>query len=62
MGASTKSPNLVMVTEYLDGGSLFDIIHKRKKRFTVDQVLRMMKQVAYGVNYLHMNKPMIIHR
>ena len=62
MGSSTKTPNLVMVTEYLEGGSLFDILHKRKKRFTVDQVVRMVKQVAVGMNYLHLHKPMIIHR
>jgi len=62
MGAATKPPNLVMVTEYLDGGSLFDIIHKRKKRFTIEQVVRMIKQVSYGMTYLHLNKPMIIHR
>lgn len=51
-----------MVTEYLDGGSLFDIIHKRKKRFNIDQIVKMIKQIAAGLNYLHLHRPMIIHR
>jgi serine/threonine protein kinase len=51
-----------MVTEFLEGGSLFDVMHKRKKKLDVAQVIRIAKQVAVGMNYLHLRQPQIIHR
>jgi predicted Ser/Thr protein kinase len=62
MGASTAPPNLCMVTEFLAGGSLFEIIHQRKQQFPLSTILKMALQTACGLNYLHLSNPPIIHR
>ena len=51
---------MCMVTEFLEGGSLFDVIHKRKKKLDVMSVLVVAKQTALGLNYLHLSH--VIHR
>jgi serine/threonine protein kinase len=53
---------LLIVTEYLSGGSLFDFIHKAKAPLDDRMILRMAKDIAVGVNYLHSFKPTILHR
>jgi len=60
MGASTNPPNLTFVTEFLAGGSLFDIL--QAKKLTIDAYLfkRMSREIAQGMNYLHLSG--IIHR
>mmetsp|Transcript_25791 Transcript_25791/g.42345 ORF Transcript_25791/g.42345 Transcript_25791/m.42345 type:complete len:588 (-) Transcript_25791:400-2163(-) len=62
MGACTQPPNLCIVTEFLDGGSLYDAMHKRHVKFNRKQIIKMMVQAARGLNYLHLSKPRIIHR
>eukprot|EP01101_Sappina_pedata_P008391 TRINITY_DN4638_c0_g1_i1.p1 TRINITY_DN4638_c0_g1~~TRINITY_DN4638_c0_g1_i1.p1 ORF type:complete len:638 (+),score=270.87 TRINITY_DN4638_c0_g1_i1:222-1916(+) len=62
MGASTKPPNLTMVTEFLNGGSLFDAIHTRKQQFQYNTIIKIALQAAAGLNYLHLSHPPIIHR
>lgn len=60
MGASTNPPNLTFVTEFLAGGSLFDVL--QAKKLTIDNYLfkRMAREIAQGMNYLHLSN--IIHR
>jgi serine/threonine protein kinase len=60
MGASTKPPHLCMVTEYLDGGSLYEKIHQKKEKLDLKSLLYVGKQTAFGLNYLHLSD--IIHR
>ncbi|PRP83919.1 hypothetical protein PROFUN_08856 [Planoprotostelium fungivorum] len=73
MGASTKPPNMCMITEYMDGGSVYDLIHKRKAgrssrgssdvlqtKLNMKETLYILKQTAFGLNYLHLSN--IIHR
>jgi len=62
IGACTNPPNLCMVTEFLNGGSLFDAVHKRKQQFPIQTILKMAHQAACGLNYLHLSTPPIIHR
>jgi serine/threonine protein kinase len=62
MGACTQPPNLCMVTEFLNGGSLFDALYKRKQQFPTPTIMKMAYQSAAGLNYLHLGNPPIIHR
>jgi len=62
MGAVTVPPELCMVTEYMDGGSLYDAMHKKKVRLNTHQILKIATQAARGLNYLHLCNPKIIHR
>ena len=44
MGVVTKPPNLCIVTEYLQNGSLFDLLHKNKRDIsTKDKVKYILK-------------------
>ena len=61
MGASTQNPaNLFIVTEFLDRGCLYNVIHN--PLLTDDQTCRMIEQVVLAVNFLHGRTPRIIHR
>lgn len=51
-----------MVMEYLEGGSVFDVMHKRKKKLDLGKAILLAKQAALGMNYLHLQKPQVIHR
>jgi serine/threonine protein kinase len=48
-----------MITEYMPGGSLFDLIHKTEnssKLLTEERILNICEDVALGMNYLHSRK------
>ena len=62
MGACTQPGKLAIVTEYLEGGSLFDVLHRRRMVLTEEQRVRVCKDVAKAVNYLHHFEPQVIHR
>ena len=42
-----------MITEYLDGGSLFDLLHKKHVKIKDDQLILVCEDIALGLNYLH---------
>ena len=48
-----------MITEFMDSGSLFDLIHKNKDRekiLTDERIFSICEDVALGMNYLHSRK------
>eukprot|EP01119_Soliformovum_irregulare_P007285 TRINITY_DN1968_c0_g1_i1.p1 TRINITY_DN1968_c0_g1~~TRINITY_DN1968_c0_g1_i1.p1 ORF type:complete len:386 (+),score=93.85 TRINITY_DN1968_c0_g1_i1:168-1160(+) len=59
-GAYMKDDTLMLVMEYCDGGSAFDILNARGITFTEDQVAAICACVTNGLAYLHANR--IIHR
>jgi len=59
IGACTRVPNLCIVFEYMQGGSVFDYI-RRQGPLSVDQVVRVGVEVARGMDYLHQMH--IVHR
>ncbi|KAK7275851.1 hypothetical protein RIF29_16977 [Crotalaria pallida] len=63
MGAVTKRPHLSIVTEYLPRGSLYRLIHRPASGEVMDarRRLKMILDVAKGINYLHCLKPPIVH-
>ena len=48
-----------MITEFMESGSLFDLIHKNKDRekiLTDERIFSICEDVALGMNYLHSRK------
>lgn len=45
-----------MITEYLEQGSLFDHIHKKKTKFSNARILSIIEDMALGMAYLHGRK------
>ena len=63
MGVSQTKHELCIVTEYCEGGSLFELLHqKRGIRISLKQKLKMAKDIAIGMQFLHTAEPPIIHR
>nr|AFC37605.1 serine threonine protein kinase [Piper colubrinum] len=60
IGACTKPPSLCIVTEFMSGGSLYDVLHKKKGVFKLPTLLKVALDVSKGMNYLHQNN--IVHR
>lgn len=62
MGASIDK-QLAIVSEYCAGETLFRLLHERKDiQISHKQQLKMLKDIAQGMNYLHESVPPIIHR
>lgn len=62
MGACTELGHLMIVTELMPKGSLGDLLANTKIEITLLQKIKMMKDIALGMNWLHCSKPPIIHR
>eukprot|EP00438_Fugacium_kawagutii_P036841 Skav204451 [mRNA] locus=scaffold1298:274029:274958:+ [translate_table: standard] len=59
---STLEPPYLIVTEFLAGGSLFDLLYKRSTKLSLWQQLKILLDVASGMRYLHEQKPCVLHR
>lgn len=55
----TSEPLLVM--EYMDHGSLYDILHNKTFVLEGDCILPILRDVARGVRFLHAADPQVIH-
>ncbi|CAE8612636.1 unnamed protein product [Polarella glacialis] len=62
IGACLTPPNLVIVTEFMPGGSLHHLLHKAKTPLTIGQQAKMALQVCEGAAFLHSSKPPVVHR
>ena len=51
---------IFIVTEYIEGGTLFENLKKNNYHFTEKHAAKIMKQIAEGIKYLHQYG--IIHR
>jgi len=58
---NTKETPVMMISELCTNGDLFDYI-RNEKAPTLSRVLRLMFDIARGLEYLHKRKPSIIHR
>mmetsp|Transcript_3248 Transcript_3248/g.6689 ORF Transcript_3248/g.6689 Transcript_3248/m.6689 type:complete len:888 (+) Transcript_3248:705-3368(+) len=55
--------DLSIISEYCSGGSLFRLLHDRKDiELSWSQRMKILKDVARGVLYLHEMEPPLIHR
>ena len=53
VGAVTEQPNLCVVMEFMEEGSLNDLLHKQKVTLALPRTLRLASDVAQGCQYLH---------
>ncbi|XAR49540.1 Non-specific serine/threonine protein kinase [Bertholletia excelsa] len=62
LGACTKPPHLSMVTEYMEMGSLYSLIHLsgQKKKLSWRRRLKMLRDISRGLMCIHRMK--IVHR
>lgn len=59
MGLCINSLQYLMITEYMPGGSLYDIIHKKDQTqptLNDERILNICEDMALGMNYLHSRK------
>lgn len=52
---------LVMVTQYMRGGSLLQLIEDHSRPITLLQALTMARDTALGMNWLHSRNPCLLH-
>jgi tRNA A-37 threonylcarbamoyl transferase component Bud32 len=69
LGLCTTPPNLAIVTEFMSRGALWNVLHPNGPTSTIPPRelkwsirLKIMKEVAKGMNFLHKLTPPIIHR
>eukprot|EP01099_Mayorella_cantabrigiensis_P002547 TRINITY_DN2111_c0_g2_i1.p1 TRINITY_DN2111_c0_g2~~TRINITY_DN2111_c0_g2_i1.p1 ORF type:complete len:526 (+),score=124.20 TRINITY_DN2111_c0_g2_i1:81-1580(+) len=62
MGACTTPGDLAIITEYVAGGNLETIIHNLQIPLTLYTRMKMAKDAALGINWLHCSNPQILHR
>ncbi|AVK76543.1 serine-threonine kinase [Pandoravirus neocaledonia] len=63
VGACVQAPNLCVVTEYVERGSLSDVLAGAQgQRLAYDTRMRMLRSAAKGVAYLHGLDPPVVHR
>eukprot|EP01018_Ginkgo_biloba_P027370 Gb_18118 [translate_table: standard] len=56
LGAIIQGDQMIILTEYLPKGSLYNIL-KNKNRLDLQSALRFSLDIARGMNYLHEHKP-----
>eukprot|EP00727_Mastigamoeba_balamuthi_P003259 m51a1_g12930 putative protein kinase (323) ;mRNA; r:1695-2941 len=60
LGACTMSASQTIVSEFLEGSSLYEMLHEKGRKPDLKLILRLTRQAAYGLNYLHLSG--IVHR
>lgn len=60
VAASLKSPNVLLVTEFMKRGTLFDVLYKHHIKLTWSMIRKMALQLAEGLAY--MEEQNIVHR
>lgn len=62
MGACTQPGNMMIIMEYMAYGSVADLLYGKKRRFlSFEQRLKMAKDTALGMNWLHHMNPPFLH-
>lgn len=64
MGFCIKGNNIYLVTEFCEGGTLFDILYRNQLevKLTFKQKVKILLDVTRGMQFLHQLKRQIIHR
>ena len=62
LGACTVAPNTAIILEYMDRGSLHDVLHRSETNLMMSTRVRWSISIAKAMAYLHTHKPhAIIH-
>ncbi|GKY96680.1 hypothetical protein MPSEU_000627600 [Mayamaea pseudoterrestris] len=61
MGAVVDREDPMMIMEYMDHGSLYDLLHNETVALEGDMLLNFLKDITQGVRFLHLAIPQVIH-
>ncbi|GKY96362.1 hypothetical protein MPSEU_000595800 [Mayamaea pseudoterrestris] len=61
MGAVVDKEEPMMIMEYMDHGSLYDLLHNETVALEGDMLLNFLKDITQGVRFLHSAVPQVIH-
>ena len=56
-----KGCDPLLVMEYMDRGSLSDLLHNETVSIDGEQILPILRDVASGVRFLHASNPRVLH-
>ncbi|KAK3261116.1 Serine/threonine-protein kinase edr1 [Cymbomonas tetramitiformis] len=62
IGACTVLPDLCIVMEIAQLGSLYSVLRNKKNHIDMSTVVRWASETARGMGYLHQRDPVIVHR
>jgi serine/threonine protein kinase len=62
IGACMTPGKLCIVTELMEYGSLYELVHVRKERVDQPTKIRLCAEITEGVGYLHGRSPVFVHR
>jgi hypothetical protein len=64
VGVAVSNDDCYLLTEYVQRGSLFDLLHskKRKVRLSWANVITVLRGTTVGMDYLHSMDPPFLHR
>ena len=63
LGTMVEENQLCIVTEYCQGGTLYDLLNKKKNiEIPWNLKLKFLIEISEAMNFLHKNEPQIIHR
>jgi len=54
--------DVVLMTELIENGSLSDNLFKKQRKFKPSKKVKILREIAFGMHYLHSVRPRIIHR
>lgn len=60
MGVCSTPPKLAVITEFAEGGSLFDLLHKTRRDLPMDQRIQILRKVAGVMLFYHESG--VVHR
>ena len=63
LGTILEENNLCLITEYCEGGTLYDLLYKKKNiEIPWNLKLKFLIDISKAIYFLHTNEPTIIHR
>ena len=62
LGTCLEEGKCAIVMEYISGGNLEQLLLNQTSSISLFNLMRIGKEVALGMNWLHNAKPQIIHR
>ena len=61
-GVVQHATGLFFVTEYPEAGTLHDLIHNQTLKVDKGTALRLLKEIAFAMQFLHSERPPVLHR
>merc|ERR1712232_39525 len=61
-GACLTPPNICVLTEFMEGGSMYDLLHVKRAQLASSLRRRLSLQIAEAIAFLHGHKPPVVHR